>query len=74
MQNELTAHLVQHIAKTHFTSKRALADALCVPYRALLKVSVGDGNAQYTELVTHRILRYCIEHKILLTTAVGDFH
>ena len=74
MQNQLAAQLVQHIATTHFTSKRALADALCVPYRVLLNVSAGNASAQNIEIVTHRILRYCIEHNITLVTAVRAFH
>ena len=73
MQMKLTAHLVQHIASKHFTSKRALAEALCVPYRALLNVSIGNGSAHITELVSQRILRYCVEHKIQLVAVMKDF-
>ena len=64
IENMLMSILAEYILATRFRSKHALADALHVPYRILLKVCAENGNAQSTEIVTCRIMRYCVEYRI----------
>lgn len=73
-ENQHIIFLIQHLLLTETRTKKALAEALEVPYRTLLKVYAGQGDRRSVTQVTSRVLRYCIERQIPLDKAIEQFH
>lgn len=74
MEQEFTLFLIRYLADTRFRNKRIFAEALNVPYRALLNECAGKGNMGSAMQMTQKILRYCIKHKISLEAVFTEFH
>lgn len=74
MEKEMTVFLIQHLLANGLKSRKALAAALEIPYRTLLRVSAGHGDKRSITQVTSHVLRYCIKNKIPLDKAIEQFH
>lgn len=73
MQEELVVYCAGHLLESVFQSKRAMADALNMPYRVLLKVCGGNGGSKDIVLVMSVIIRYCIRNRIHIDEILPEF-
>ena len=74
MVNRVTACIARYLLSCHFTSKKAMADELGVPYHVLLDVCAGRGTPHEASRITNHMLRYCLQHHIALEAAMADFN
>lgn len=64
IQQKFTLHCAQRIYELDFTSKKAMSQALDIPYRSLLRVFNSQSYPGDVQRTMNAIATYCMEQRI----------
>lgn len=70
MENIVLEEAVNYLLAHCFRSKKELASEIGVSYRSLLNCCMGKGTHNAMCIVSARLIRYCVENRVMLGEAI----
>lgn len=70
MESVVIQEVVEYLLAHYFRSKKELASEICISYRTLLNCYTGKGTQSTMSIVSARLIRYCVENRIMLGEAI----
>lgn len=70
MESIVLEEAVNYLLAHGFRSKKELASEIGVSYRILLNCCLGKGTHNAMSIVSAKLIRYCIENRVMLGEAI----